>query len=127
LGEAVGEAWAEPSRIRLRNLFCETADWLGRYFYKHSEWASAIAISRRVLESDSCHESAHLLLMQCFAKQGQRSSAIRQYHALRSLLREELGISPSAETQAFFTRLIQEDREGKTADNASLAGALNPV
>jgi DNA-binding SARP family transcriptional activator len=128
LAETPGETWAEPCRIRLRNLFCEAADWLGHYFYDHNEWASAVAICRRILEYDSCHEGAHLRLMQCFAKQGQRSSAIRQYHALRLLLREELGISPSAGTQAFFTALLKEDRDGEKArDSNHLADALNPV
>ena len=113
--DSLSETWAEPYRIRLRNLFCEAADWLGQYFCQHQEWASAIAVCRKVLDYDSCHEGVHLRLMECYAQQGQRSIAIRQYHALRHILREELGISPSAPAQAFFMQLIREESDAPTA------------
>ena len=109
--DSLSETWAEPYRIRLRNLFCEAADWLGQYFCQHQEWASAIVVCRKVLDYDSCHEGAHLRLMECYAQQGQRPIAIRQYHALRHILREELGISPSAQAQTFFMQLIREESD----------------
>jgi DNA-binding SARP family transcriptional activator len=38
---------------------------------------------------------------------GNRPEALSAFHRLKGLLREELGVSPSAETQALFTRILQ--------------------
>jgi DNA-binding SARP family transcriptional activator len=45
-------------------------------------------------------ESGHQMLMLALALEGQRSAALQQYEACREVLAEELGIEPSAATEA---------------------------
>jgi DNA-binding SARP family transcriptional activator len=44
--------------------------------------------------------------MQCYYRQGDRAAAIRQYQVCAEVLREELGLSPSAETEALYVEII---------------------
>jgi DNA-binding SARP family transcriptional activator len=60
----------------------------------------AIAHLRRRLVLDPLHEPAHRELMRLFAKIGDRSAALRQYHECVRLLDGELGVAPAAETRA---------------------------
>jgi DNA-binding SARP family transcriptional activator len=45
--------------------------------------------------------------MEALAARGNAAEALRVYERLRVLLREELGASPAAETQALHRRLLE--------------------
>ena len=51
-------------------------------------------------------ESGHRLLMEALAGRGNVAEALRAYERLRVLLREELGIAPSATVQGVHQRLL---------------------
>ena len=61
---------------------------------------AAIAHLKRRLVLDPLHEPAHRELMRLYAKTGDRSAALRQYHECVRLLDGELGVAPAAETRA---------------------------
>jgi DNA-binding SARP family transcriptional activator len=114
LEEDEQEPWAVPRREALRKSYREAADWLSQYFLDQGDYDAAIATCDRLLAVDPCHEPAHRRLMQGYHRQGQRTAAIRQYHVCLNSLREELGVSPSPETQALLTTLAR-DRESTSA------------
>src|SRR6266545_4400708 len=60
--------------------------------------ATGIEVGRRMLELEPLHEEAHRALMWFLATGGQRSAALAQYETCCCMLREELGIEPSAAT-----------------------------
>ena len=60
--------------------------------------ATGIEVGRRMLELEPLHEEAHRALMWFLATGGQRSAALAQYETCCYVLREELGIEPSAAT-----------------------------
>jgi predicted ATPase/DNA-binding SARP family transcriptional activator/Tfp pilus assembly protein PilF len=62
----------------------------------------AITYARRWLALDPLHEPAHRQLMQLYAWSGQPAAAMRQYQVCVRVLKEELGILPSAETTALY-------------------------
>ena len=64
---------------------------------------------RLPIAHDSYLETAHRELMRCYARSGERGMALRQYQTLRTLLDDELGAPPAAETTALFERLRQGD------------------
>ncbi|MBV7334821.1 hypothetical protein KFU94_42605 [Chloroflexi bacterium TSY] len=66
----------------------------------HSEFGRAIGYARRWLALDPLHEPAHRHLMQLYAWTDRHTAARRQYEQCMQMLVEELGMSPSAETQA---------------------------
>ena len=64
--------------------------------------------AHRQLGLEAWSESGHQALMIALALQGQRGAALQQYEACRRVLAEELGVEPSAHTEA----LARQIREG---------------
>jgi len=52
-----------------------------------------------VLRTDACRESAHRLLMRCFARQQQGQLVARQYRRCGEALGREPGLRPAGETR----------------------------
>jgi DNA-binding SARP family transcriptional activator/tetratricopeptide (TPR) repeat protein len=63
--------------------------------------------ARRQLALEPWNEGAHQSLMLTLALDNQRAAALRQYEACRDMLAQELGVAPSAETEA-LRRQIQD-------------------
>jgi SARP family transcriptional regulator, regulator of embCAB operon len=72
-----------------------------------SELDTAERAARAFVKQAPYRESGHRLLMQALAARGNNAEAVRVYERLRQLLREELGVSPSAPTQALHRDLIR--------------------
>lgn len=92
----------------------ELAGALERLVRGHStlgSYASAVPYARRWVALDPLHEPAQRLLMQSYARSGQRAAALRQYEECARVLQEELDASPEEETVRLY-RAIVERREG---------------
>jgi DNA-binding SARP family transcriptional activator len=59
----------------------------------------ALAVGQRLVELDPSAEATHRALMRLHAERGDRSAALRQYQHCRELLRQQLDVEPSAETE----------------------------
>ena len=94
--------WLED--LRIRALECDGVASLG---IGGSELAAAERDARRVVESSPFRESGYRLLMEALAARGSTAEALVVYERLRALLRDELGTSPSAPTQAVHRRLLR--------------------
>ncbi len=81
--------------------------------------------ARRQLGLEPWNEVAHQSLMLALALSGRRGAALRQFETCRSVLADELGVEPSAETEA----LRRQIRDGTWNDLApparSPAGAFS--
>lgn len=94
--------WLED--LRVRALEC---DGVASLSIGGSEIAAAERDARRLVELAPYRESGYRLLMEALAHRGNTAEALFVYEKLRVLLREELGTSPSAPTQALHRRLLQ--------------------
>jgi len=115
------DGWCSGHRERLR-LACLTA--LERLLTHHRarrEWLPAISAARSVLRLDPLREHVHRTLMACHLAMGDRPSALRQFEACASVMREELGIEPLAETRALY--LAIRDQGALPAAVPQLAGS----
>ena len=56
--------------------------------------------------------------MQMYVQQGERASALQVYHQCMTMLRNELGIAPSARTRQFYEKLLLDD--ASTADSSTV-------
>ena len=65
----------------------------------------AVLITERMLAIDPLREDLHRRLMTAYVQAGRRSDAIRQYHTCVEMLRRELDVPPSPETEALFRRV----------------------
>jgi len=93
LPEARYEDWTHARREALR-----------------SQWTTLLRRSgqwQRLADADPTDELAHRELMRRELDAGSRPAAIRWYGRLRTALRRELGITPSAETEAIYDECVR--------------------
>ena len=95
---------------------------------------SAERAARTLIESEPYRESGYVILMEALAARGNVAEAVRVFEALRTLLRDELGTSPSPEAIAAHDRLLRpagDRRAGEPAGpaepNAARGGAAIPL
>jgi DNA-binding SARP family transcriptional activator len=100
--------WIDEERhlladIRLRALEAHAAAALGT---GGTELPGAIRTGRQLVRLVPLRESGYQVLMQALAREGNIAEALSVYAALRVLLRDELGVSPSPKTQAVYDELL---------------------
>lgn len=100
--------WIDAERrrlaeLRLRALECYGTAGLG---IGGTELAAAVRAGRRLVELAPLRESGYRCLMQALAAQGNPAEALRVYSDLCHTLRDELGVSPSADTRAVYEQLV---------------------
>jgi DNA-binding SARP family transcriptional activator len=95
--------WLED--VHLRALECDAAASLG---IGGSEVAAAERDARRLIRLAPYRESGYRLLMQALARRDNNAEALLVYEQLRTVLRDELGATPSPATQALHRRILGE-------------------
>jgi hypothetical protein len=72
--------------------------------------AARLAYGLRLLELEPTSEWAHRQVIQAHAENGDRASAISAYHRCVELLATDVGVEPTAETQALYEQLVKGGR-----------------
>ena len=103
--------WVDGIRRRMDDVLlraheCVAAGGLG---LAGTELASAERSAQALIGLAPYRESGYRFLMEVLAAKGNLAEALLTYESLRTLLREELGISPGPATQAIHKRLLQGD------------------
>ena len=93
--------WLED--VHLRALECDGVASLG---IGGSEVAAAERDARRLVRLAPYRESGYRLLMRALDQKGERAEALLAYEQLRTVLRDELGATPSPLSQALHRRLL---------------------
>ena len=83
------------------------------------ELAAAERASGALIEKAPFSESGYRLRMQVLAERGNVAQALQAYERLRELLRDELGVAPSAELVALHDRLLRGGERRRPARAAS--------
>jgi ATP/maltotriose-dependent transcriptional regulator MalT/DNA-binding SARP family transcriptional activator len=104
--EGIDADWATLERERLRRRYLASLEALAGLYAGRRNLQRAIEVYRHLLVEDSYQEVAHRELMRCLYRQGDRPAAIRQYQVCVEVLREELGLSPSDETEELYRKII---------------------
>ena len=102
-------AWIDEERrhlkeVRIRALEAYAAAALGT---GGTELLAAVRAGRQLVSLVPLRESGYRLLMQALASQGNVAEALLVYANLREVLRDELGVSPCATTQAVYHQLLR--------------------
>lgn len=98
--------WADQLRERLRDGHLAALRRLAETLTAEDRAAEAMDVFRAVLVEDPLQESAHLALMEVYARQGRRDLVRRQYERLCALLRAELGAEPLLRTTLEYHTLM---------------------
>jgi DNA-binding SARP family transcriptional activator len=99
--------WFLPERTALQELFLQVLERLATLLAERGDVDGAQHALERLLREDGCRESAHRLLMSCFARRGQRDLVARQFQRCTARLDADLEITPSAETVDLFRALTR--------------------
>jgi DNA-binding SARP family transcriptional activator len=105
-GDPVAD-WFEAERVALHGVYLELLERVAELDLQQGDLAGAEHSLQQLLRSDGCRESAHRLLMHCFASRGQRDLVTRQYQRCVATLRGELDITPSPQTVDLFHQLVE--------------------
>jgi DNA-binding SARP family transcriptional activator len=100
--------WAAHRRETLKNGLLRTIIITGRHYEATGQWERAVDYYLKGLDTDDLAEEFYQRLMVCYQKLGNNAEAVRIYHRCRSLLEENLGIGPSAGTQAIYSSMLQK-------------------
>jgi DNA-binding SARP family transcriptional activator len=98
--------WVMTRRERIRDLLVRALDCRVEALLWNGELALALDQARAAVELEPFRESGYRRLMQVLVKQGDRAEAVRVYQQCRQRLADELGVSPSEETESLKRALL---------------------
>lgn len=101
----VFEAWLIEQRRRLRNQALTGWQQLVHDYQTKQHYEAGLVANLRLLDLEPWNEEAHRQQMNFFIATGQRNAALAQYEHCCQILREELDVSPSAETIALYQQI----------------------
>jgi DNA-binding SARP family transcriptional activator len=101
--------WLEPYRRELEELRLQSLEVIGRagLMVGGTQLASVKRAARSLIEAEPYRESGYVLLMEAFAADGNRAEGVRVFERLRTLLRDELGTTPSPDAIAAHGQLLR--------------------
>jgi DNA-binding SARP family transcriptional activator/tetratricopeptide (TPR) repeat protein len=107
-------SWLEPPRRELDEVHLTALEVIGRagLAMGGTQIQSAERAARSLIESEPYRESGYVLLMEALAARGNVAEAMRVFDSLRTLLRDELGTTPSGEAIAVHERLLRPRAHG---------------
>ena len=106
LPDTLYETWAAEERERLQSMFLESADRLAEVYIQQKRFTDAVDTCQRLLANDNCWERAYRNLMQAYAGLGDRGQIGRTYQRCVQILKNELDVAPSPETETLYQQLV---------------------
>ncbi|MEG4056904.1 MULTISPECIES: BTAD domain-containing putative transcriptional regulator [unclassified Microcoleus] len=116
------DEWIFPEREHLRQKLLHALESLTRLSEAQGDYRAAIRSAQRLLEIDPLHETSYAALMRSHHLNGDRANALQVYHRCMTLLREELGVDPSASTRKLYEQLLLEDAAPDIQPSSQSAG-----
>lgn len=103
-----GEAgrWFEERREKLGSILVRALECRGEVYVWNREYSLAVEVARDAVALRPFRESAYRLLMRAHAAAGNAAEALWVYENCRTLMSEELGVSPSRETRAVHFEVL---------------------
>lgn len=100
--------WIEARRGALRTMLRRGLECMASMSEAAGQAALAIDYLMQAVELEPFRESAYRRLMHLHAAMGNRAEALRVFERCRALLRDELGASPSPQTESVFLAILRE-------------------
>jgi DNA-binding SARP family transcriptional activator len=104
--EDVYADWCSLERERLRERRLDALQTLAGLYAGWGKLQRAVKEYEQLVAQDPYREPAHRELMRCHYRLGDRVAAIRQYQSCIQILREDLGLNPTTETEELYLQII---------------------
>jgi DNA-binding SARP family transcriptional activator len=118
------EEWALMRRAELHHAILGALVTLADAHEDADDYPALCHCARRQLAIEPWHEPAHRTLMRGLALTGDRAGALAHYQVCRTVLADELGVEPDAETRALYERIRAGELAPATRDAGAPAHAL---
>jgi DNA-binding SARP family transcriptional activator len=105
LVEDLYEDWTVLPREEFKDKYLLVLAKLAQFCLASSDLDGCIRRSHALLAKEPCSEDAYQRLMQCYARLGQRGSALRWYQICERTLRQELEVVPSENTRRLYLEI----------------------
>ena len=101
--------WLDPRRRELEDIRLEALEVIGRagLIVGGRQVASVQRAGRELVDTEPYRESGYILLMEALDAEGNVAEGLRVFEQLRTLLRDELGTTPSPGAIAAHDRLLR--------------------
>jgi DNA-binding SARP family transcriptional activator/tetratricopeptide (TPR) repeat protein len=103
---AVYDEWAIEARDTIRRECVELCDLAAELGSEAGDLSVAAAAARRRIALEPLEEVGYRTLMRLQTEAGDRGGAISTYHHCASVLEQQLGVAPDAETRSELERLM---------------------
>jgi DNA-binding SARP family transcriptional activator len=114
--------WLLAERELLAQGYLDALERLAALLEQRCSYREALGYARRLVRADPLHEAAYRRLMDLHLALGDRASALRVYHTCATILRHEMGVDPSPETQAVYQRVLMVDARPAQQEPKPTAG-----
>ncbi len=101
------EAWPGEERRAVERLCARARHLVARAALAAGDLATGVEAAEQALDEDAYDEESLRLVMAALAAQGRSSSALAMYERMRARLADELGTSPSEQTDAAHVALLK--------------------
>jgi SARP family transcriptional regulator, regulator of embCAB operon len=116
--------WVGEARGRLRRVHVRALAVLAEVWRARGDHGLAVATAAELIELEPFREASHRALIAAHQASGDASEAARAYAECRRLLREELGVDPSPETERLHEQLL---RRGPAAPSGRTEPSISPI
>ena len=99
--------WLAERRALLKRVHARGLGVLAAVSLATGEHALAVTHAEQLVELDPMREESHRQLIETHAALGNRAEALQAFERCRRLLRDELGTSPSPETEGVYLRVLR--------------------
>jgi LuxR family maltose regulon positive regulatory protein len=100
--------WCPPKRRSLEEQYLDALSELARWCMDEGSYDPALELCEKALRKDSYYEEMYRLMMRCYSLLGQPSRVTQVYQRCATVLGEELGVEPAAETVALYQELMPD-------------------
>jgi len=98
--------WFEDRREKLAGILVRALECRAEVYLWNREYPLAVEAASEVVALRPFRETGYRLLMRAHAAAGNAAEALWVYERCRTLMSEELGVSPSRDTQAVHTAVL---------------------
>ena len=106
LSAETGE-WATQKREQLSTLHVRACECLAESYILNDEASTAVDVASQAVAAQPYRETAYQWLMRAHAAAGNRAEALRVYEDCRRLVRDQLGVTPSADTEKVYLDILR--------------------
>jgi DNA-binding SARP family transcriptional activator/tetratricopeptide (TPR) repeat protein len=113
--------WADVERLTIDRLVVRLRQTAAAAAVANEDWVGAAELASQVLSADPYDEPAMRVRMTGLVRSGRSASALAAYAEMRERLAEDLGTSPSVETEALHGAILLGEEPPTGMDEGAIA------